>query len=76
MRRTLERAFAEVHSRSVAAEITACRLQRAKLLLGESRMTVKEVGHAVGFAGSKRLIRAFRRELGQTPMEYRRSVAK
>lgn len=71
-RRTLERAFAEVHSRAIAEEITFCRLQRAKLLLGESRMTVKEIGHATGFGGSKRLIRTFRRELKQTPIQFRR----
>jgi AraC-like DNA-binding protein len=70
-RRTLERTFAKIHSRSIAGEITWCRLQRAKLLLKESRMQVKEVGHATGFAGSKRLIRTFQRELGLTPTEFR-----
>jgi AraC-like DNA-binding protein len=76
VRRTLERAFEEGHTRSVGAEVLTCRLQRAKLLLGESQMSVKEVGHATGFAGSRGLIRAFRRELNQTPMEFRRSTVR
>jgi AraC-like DNA-binding protein len=71
-RRTLERTFAKIHTRSLASEIMWCRLQRARLLLTESEMQVKEVGHATGFAGSKRLIRAFQREFHQTPTEFRR----
>jgi AraC-like DNA-binding protein len=71
-RRTLERTFAKTQPRSLGAEITWCRLQRAKLLLTESEMQVKEVGHATGFAGSKRLIRAFQCAFQQTPTEFRR----
>lgn len=62
-RRTLERRFARYHKRSIAEEIRWCRVNRARLLLSESRMTLKEVGYAEGFGGSKRLRRALHAEL-------------
>ncbi|HVU35671.1 MAG TPA: AraC family transcriptional regulator [Opitutaceae bacterium] len=64
-RRTLERRFARFHRRSIAEEIRWCRVNRAKLLLSESRMSLKEVGYAAGFGGSKRLRRALRGELSR-----------
>ncbi|MBI5381097.1 MAG: helix-turn-helix transcriptional regulator [Opitutae bacterium] len=70
-RRTLERLFAAHHERSIAQEIVWCRLQRARLMLGEGQMTVKEIGYATGFGGAKGLIRSFQRFYQQTPSAYR-----
>ena len=70
-RRTLERRFATLLRRSVAKEIEGARLERARQLLGETRMSVKEVGFAAGFSGPTRLIRIFRHNLGLTPGQYR-----
>ena len=70
-RRTLERLFAAHHERTIAQEITWCRLQRARLMLGEGQMTIKEIGYATGFGGAKGLIRAFHRFYQETPSEYR-----
>lgn len=60
-RRTLERQFAGHHERTIADEIAWCRVQRARLLLAESRMSLKEIGYAAGFGGTRRLRRAFLR---------------
>jgi AraC-like DNA-binding protein len=73
-RRTLERRFATVQRRGVAHEIELARLQRARQMLGETGMSVKEVGYAAGFGGPTRLIRAFRKRFEMTPGDYRGQV--
>lgn len=73
--RTLQRRFAAKCQRTVAEEITWWRLQRARLWLGEGRLSVKEIGYASGFGGSRRLIRAFQRWYGVSPGRYRRQCA-
>lgn len=60
-RRTLERAYACVHERTVAEEIAWHRVERARLMLMEGNMSVKEIGYAAGFGGAKRLLATFRR---------------
>jgi AraC-like DNA-binding protein len=59
-RRTLERRFALHHERTIAEEIRWCRLQRARQLIAESQMSLKEIGFAAGFGGAQRLRRALR----------------
>lgn len=71
-RRTLERAFARAHERTIAEEILRQRLDRARLLLRESSMSVKEIGYAAGFGGAQGLHRAFRAAYGVTPLAFRR----
>lgn len=73
-RRTLERRFATVQPRSVADEIEWARLQRARQLLGETSMSIKEVGYTAGFGGPARFIRAFRKRFGNTPGAYREQL--
>lgn len=73
-RRTLERLFSSHHERSIAQEITWCRLQRARLMLGEGQMTIKEIGYATGFGGAKGLIRSFHRFYAETPSAYRSQI--
>lgn len=70
-RRTLERRFATVQRRGVASEIEWARLERARQLLGETGMSIKEIGYSAGFGGPMRLIRAFRKRFAMTPGEYR-----
>jgi len=71
IRRTLERRFAVTVRGSIAREIEWARLQRAKQLLEETNLSVKEVGYSAGFSGPNRLIRAFKKRLGSTPGDYR-----
>lgn len=50
------------------------RMERAKTLLETPARTVTEVGLTLGFAETSSFTTAFRRAVGATPSEYRRSV--
>lgn len=73
-RRSLERQFSSCYKRSITEEIHWSRLQRAKLMLAEGDMSVKEIDYAVGCGGARRLSAMFSRSMDQTPTDCRRSV--
>jgi len=73
-RRTLERRYARANGVTVIREVIARRVERARQLLTETRMSVKEISYAVGFGDSRRLIRNFSRASGLTPAAYRLRV--
>ena len=73
-RRTLERRFHASAGRSVAAEIRRLRILKAKRLLAETDLMVKQIAHEVGFRDPIRLHQVFVRMEGTTPGEYRRLV--
>jgi AraC family transcriptional regulator len=50
------------------------RVERAKLLMRDERVSLTEVALASGFADQHHLARVFRRVTGETPSSYRRSV--
>lgn len=52
--------------------ILELRVERAKMLLREGNMSVKEVAEGCGFVTSNHFCRMFRDVTGQTPGEYRR----
>lgn len=52
--------------------ITKLRIEKAKELLAQTNLPVKEIAAQVGFALSSYLIRTFREAVGQTPAVYRR----
>ena len=51
------------------------RLKRSIELLRGTNMTVTEIGLACGFSGASYYAESFRRELGISPSEYRRSLS-
>jgi AraC-like DNA-binding protein len=51
------------------------RLARAKALLQDPRLRVKEVASRCGYANTSSLTRAFERECGISPSDYRRSTS-
>ncbi len=53
--------------------VLALRLEHARALLRESRLSLAEVAHACGFASQQHLTNAMRRHLGTTPRRYRES---
>ncbi len=73
--RTLFRRFNEYLGHSIEAEIVQTRMERAKTLLRETTMTLNAVAQSVGFMNSEYFIRAFRRECGMTPKQYRQSLS-
>lgn len=70
-RRTLERLFHDARLGSVAETIIAQRLSRAKYLLRETPLSIKQVAGEAGFGSSQHLIACFRRLENCTPSEYR-----
>lgn len=51
------------------------RMERAKDLLSNTSLSVTEVALGVGYASSQTLARVFRKEVGTSPIEYRRATA-
>jgi AraC family transcriptional regulator len=55
--------------------LTSRRIERAKSLLVQRKMSVTEIGFEVGFSESGAFSAAFRKLTGETPTGYRRSLA-
>ncbi|MCX6875426.1 MAG: AraC family transcriptional regulator [Verrucomicrobia bacterium] len=74
VRRTLERRFAAVLGRSVLDEIQLCRLTRAKWLLEETALPLKQILSRAGLRERRQLWLLFKKHLAMSPDAYRRSV--
>ncbi len=76
-RRTLERRFADATGHSILAEITRCRLDRAKRLLLETDMPIYQAASQSGFNSIKTFIRCFQQIEGQSATAFRdRAIVK
>jgi len=73
-RSNLQRRFQKYVGRTIEKEIMRVRMDHAKCLLRESRLTLSAIASKVGFASSDYFIQAFRRETGVTPNRYRKQV--
>lgn len=71
-RRLLERKFRDVLGRSPLQEIRRAHVERAKQLLVHTDLKLEVVAHRSGFGTMYHLCRVFRKDIGQTPMSYRR----
>lgn len=71
----LDRAFRRAYGVAPMRMLRDLRLQRARHLLESSDRTVAAVAALCGFEEAGYFSRAFRRETGQTPGEYRRSLS-
>lgn len=71
--RSMERRFHEVRGGTIAGEIRRLRVERAKRLLSETEMLVKQVAEACGFADTRRLCEVFAKDVGESPERYRLS---
>ena len=70
-RRTLDRRFAEATGHSVLEEINMCRLSRARRLLEETDLPVKNVAQLAGFSSTERMRVLFVERVGMSPTDYR-----
>ncbi len=70
-RRWLERAFMRTLGRSPLQDITRVKIDRAKMLLEETELSVREVAGRSGFSDAQKLTRAFKAGTGDTPGAYR-----
>ena len=69
---TLERRFKKALGRTIKAEITRVRLERAKLLLAETELSIADIAARTGFAEPKYFCEVFRKHQSTTATEYRR----
>lgn len=69
--RSLERRFQVCRGVTIGKEITRFRVERAKRLLAETELLVKQIAEACGFANTRRLCEVFRRLEDKTPEQYR-----
>ncbi|GAA0799849.1 GlxA family transcriptional regulator [Spirilliplanes yamanashiensis] len=69
--RTLERRFRAETGDSLAGWIARRRVERARVLLEDSELTVTQVAHAAGFGSTEALRRHFLTHTGTTPRAYR-----
>ncbi len=70
-RSTLERKFKAMMGRTIHAEIDRVRIERARTLLAETDLPLKQVAAQAGFKYIQYMSTLFRRRLDQTPREYR-----
>ncbi len=75
-RRTLERRFRRSLGISLKDEIQRVRMERAKYLLAHTRLSIREIATATGFANPNRLLAAFKAETGRSPAAYRDACIK
>jgi LacI family transcriptional regulator len=73
-RRDLERRFRRTMHCGPWEEIRRLQLRRARSLLGETDLTLDEIGRLCGLGNAKRLGEVFRKQLSTSPTRYRRSV--
>jgi LacI family transcriptional regulator len=71
-RSTLKNRFKAAMGRSVHAEIQRVRIERAKQLIADTDLPLKQVALQAGFQYIPYMTRLFRRCVGQTPAKFRR----
>lgn len=70
-RRQLEKRFRHILGRTPAAEIRRLRVERARELIQSTEKPLSDIATLCGFNDLSMLGKAFRRETGLTPSEYR-----
>jgi LacI family transcriptional regulator len=73
-RRVLEQRFVQLLNRTPHAEILSVRLNRAKQLIGETKLSLGEIATRAGFEHPEYLSVVFKREEGLSPREYRQNL--
>lgn len=69
----LSRLFKETMNINFVEYLNKQRIEKAKLLLSTTRMTVKDIGFEVGFNSVQNYLRVFKKYENQTPTQYRSS---
>jgi len=73
-RRVLERRFRQHFGCTPKREIRRVQIDHAKLLLGQTEISIEAVARGCGFRAFKHFARVFRRETGVTPRAFRMNV--
>ena len=67
--------YREYFGTSLSQEIKECRMEYAKHLLSATKMTVCEISSACGYNYDVHFMRLFKKTVGISPLEYRKSTA-
>ncbi len=70
-RTSLQARFAAATGRSLMEYVTALRIEVAQALLRDTLVPVNEVGERIGYADAAAFSRAFKKQVGAAPSEYR-----
>jgi AraC family transcriptional regulator len=73
--RHLSRSFKAATGTTIHSYMQRARINRAKELLREDQLSLKEIAHVLGFSDASHLSAEFRRQVGFPPSEYRVRVA-
>ncbi len=73
-RRWLEKEFRKRYNRSPFDAILRVRMDRAKVLLQDPLITLKNIASACGYSHAQNFVSAFRQAAGETPGEHRRRL--
>lgn len=71
-RTKLERLFREALGRTLQEEIRSIQMKRARELLAQTDLSLERIAPLVGFSQASYLSHAFKREVGESPRDYRR----
>ncbi len=74
-RRALEQTFKRIVGRTLNQEITRVRMQHAKMLLAQTELSISHVAGRCGYDYASRFSHGFKRELGISPLAYRKQYA-
>jgi AraC-like DNA-binding protein len=69
-----EHLFKQETGRSLKAFVRMARMAKAKTMLEDRTLRVKEVADAVGYNNMPNFVRDFRKEYGKSPSQLRRSL--
>ena len=69
----LSHLFKHVTGYSIMEYLTMCRLSVARKLLIETNLSITEIVYATGFSDCSNFSRLFKREIGCSPMEFKKS---
>lgn len=70
----LRRLFHKIRGLSPQAVFTELQFKRVKWLMRDSGMTLEQIAESTGFGSASAFSRAFTKEFGLSPKEYRRSL--
>ena len=74
-RSSLERRFRQHLGRSPQAEIRNIQMRRAQQLLSETNLPLSQIANLTGFKHAEYFSVVFKREMGETPGQYRENLS-
>ncbi len=71
-RRSLERKFRTILGKTLQEEMRRCHVERARVLLSQTNMSIKQIANESGFSSVTWFTTVFREMVGESPAGYRR----